>query len=130
MYWSSCWKQSALNGIRFHTSMFVGQPSRTPTMSDISIDMLIRSVTSLSCILNPQGDFGQYPEIPDSDRLETLLNQLALLFVTRNLGDVAAIAIKIEPERAQVLASDSSTCHVTEDSCPNAPGKQDSDSSQ
>lgn len=92
------------------------------TVSDATIDQRIRSVTSLLRALNPQ-TLAEYTEIPDTDapnKLEQLLNHLAWLFVIRHNGDVAAIAVKIQPEGVHVFEtstpSDGTSFHVTKHS--------------
>lgn len=69
-------------------------------------DLLIRSVTSLLRILNPRAVDGRQQILSNaSTNLVQLLNELALLFVLKEKGDVTAVAVKITSQHVELLVA-------------------------
>lgn len=69
------------------------------------IELLIRSTSTILSFVNPQQD----SEIPHGEKSERSmsrqLDRIALLFITENSGDVAAVAASMTPSGIEVVAT-------------------------
>ena len=78
-----------------------------PSIDHPGLDLLIRSASSLLSLICKQAKAPERSEISNTDRrLSSFLSRIALILITKDEGDIAAVSLVLETSKSEAGSSD------------------------